>query len=126
MPSRRAFTLVELLIVIVIIGILAAVSIPKFSHTKDVAYTGQLKSDLRNLVTAEESYFNQNGVYASDPAALVPAFSPSPGVTLTIVQASGSGWSATAVNTHASVTCAVFFGVTAVAPATTDGQVACQ
>ena len=45
---RRAFTLIELLIVVVIIGILAAIAIPKFSNTKEKAYVAQMKSDLRN------------------------------------------------------------------------------
>ena len=41
----------------VIIGILAAIAIPKFANTKEKAYIASMKSDLRNLVTAEEAYF---------------------------------------------------------------------
>src|SRR6202162_3429896 len=55
--SNRGFTLIELLIVVVIIGILAAIAIPKFGSTKEKAYIASMKADLRNLVTAEESYF---------------------------------------------------------------------
>ena len=54
--NRKGFTLIELLIVVVIIGILAAIAIPKFANTKQQAYLATLKSDLRNLVTAEEAY----------------------------------------------------------------------
>src|SRR5881227_3706989 len=52
--NRKGFTLIELLIVVVIIGILAAIAIPKFANTKSKAYVTAMKSDLRNLVTAEE------------------------------------------------------------------------
>src|SRR5438094_6898953 len=55
--NRKGFTLIELLIVVVIIGILAAIAIPKFANTKAKAYIASMKSDLRNLVTAEEAYF---------------------------------------------------------------------
>ena len=50
--NKKGFTLIELLIVVVIIGILAAIAIPKFANTKEKAYVASMKSDLRNLVTA--------------------------------------------------------------------------
>jgi type IV pilus assembly protein PilA len=60
---RKGFTLIELLIVVVIIGILAAIAIPKFANTKQKAYITAMKSDLRNLVTAEEAYFADSSKY---------------------------------------------------------------
>jgi len=54
--SRNGFTLIELLIVVVIIGLLATIAIPKFANTKEKAYIGAMKSDLRNLATAEEAF----------------------------------------------------------------------
>jgi prepilin-type N-terminal cleavage/methylation domain-containing protein len=54
--NNKGFTLIELLIVVVIIGILAAIAIPKFAKTKEKAYLASMKSDLRNMATYEESY----------------------------------------------------------------------
>jgi len=68
--NRKGFTLIELLIVVVIIGILAAIALPKFANTKEKAYLASMKSDLRNLVTAEEAYFADSVKYVA-PATLV-------------------------------------------------------
>jgi len=53
--THKGFTLIELLIVVVIIGILAAIAIPKFANPKEKAYLASMKTDVRNLVTAEEA-----------------------------------------------------------------------
>src|SRR5437867_6929330 len=66
--NRKGFTLIELLIVVVIIGILAAIAIPKFANTKAKAYVASMKSDLRNLVTAEEAYFADSVKYSASVA----------------------------------------------------------
>nr|MDP2496350.1 prepilin-type N-terminal cleavage/methylation domain-containing protein [Candidatus Palauibacterales bacterium] len=57
------FTLIELLIVVVIIGILAAIAIPQFSSTKESAYDASAKADLRNLMTSQEAYFSRASTY---------------------------------------------------------------
>ena len=125
--SRRGFTLIELLIVVVIIGLLASIAIPKFSNTKEKAYVGAMKSDLRNLATAEEAFFYDSSKYTTS-FALMNNFTPSTGVTLTVTQATGSGWSATTTSQFApGRQCALFSGsASAVAPATVEGRIACQ
>ena len=126
MRNTRGFTLIELLIVVVIIGILAAIAIPKFATTKNKAYVAAMKSDLRNLVTAEEGYFADNVTYTTSTTGA--NFTPSAGVTLTIGVATGTGWSATAKHTAlAATTCAIFMGnAAAVAPATNEGEPKCS
>ena len=94
--DRKGFTLIELLIVVVIIGILAAIAIPKFANTKQQAYLATLKSDLRNLVTAEEAYFADFTTYTTSLATT--QFDASQGVTYNVSNASGTGWEATATH----------------------------
>jgi prepilin-type N-terminal cleavage/methylation domain-containing protein len=124
--NRRAFTLIELLIVVVIIGILAAMAIPKFQSTKGKAYFAGMRSDLHNLTTAEEAYFYDHAAYTNDLTAL--SFTPSKGDVVTIVEATASGWAATSQNPESYPHfCALFLGTAAaVAPATSAGVVACQ
>ena len=105
MQNRKGFTLIELLIVVVIIGILAAIAIPKFASTKEKAYLAAMKSDLRNAATAQEGYFADNQTYLSGAAANHPrrprplvalgSFVPSSGVKITFFGTAGTGWSAT-------------------------------
>ncbi len=125
-PFRRGFTLIELLIVVVIIGVLAAIAIPKFASTKGKAYFAGMKSDLHNLTTSEESFFYDHAVYSLSIDSL--QMSTSHGDVVTIVEASPVGWSATATNPESYPHfCAMFMGsAAAIAPATAAGVVACQ
>jgi type IV pilus assembly protein PilA len=96
--KRKGFTLIELLIVVVIIGILAAIAIPKFANTKGKAYKAAMKGDLRNLATAQEGYAADNaGAYSTSLTDL--NFTPSTGVTVTVGYAGANGWVAEATHT---------------------------
>src|SRR5690348_11430580 len=86
--NRKGFTLIELLIVVVIIGILAAIAIPKFANTKEKAYIASMKSDLRNLVTAEEAYFADSVKYTSN---LGTNFAVTTGNVLGTITVTGDG-----------------------------------
>src|SRR5690349_11982096 len=109
--NRKGFTLIELLIVVVIIGILAAIAIPKFANTKDKAYVAAMKSDLRNLATYEEQYAADNqGAYFSGTATStspVQGFTPSQNVTITATTLAGPppSWTATATHSQSAKTC---------------------
>ena len=124
--NRRGFTLIELLIVVVIIGLLAAIAIPKFASTKGKAYYASMRSDLQNLTTAQESYYYDHNFYTMSTDSL--KMSISSGVTITMIEATPSGWSATSTHQLAYPhVCAMFMGSAApVAPATMAGVVACN
>ena len=115
--TRKGFTLIELLIVVVIIGILAAIAIPKFANTKEKAYLAAMKSDLRNMATYEEQYAaDQAGAYFSGTAttaAPLQGFSPSQNVTVIITAVAGPppSWSATASHTQTAKVCDMTNGV---------------
>ena len=94
--TRKGFTLIELLIVVVIIGILAAIAIPKFANTKSKAYVTAMKSDLRNLVSAEESFFSDSAKYTTNLTSL--NFKASTGVTAPSIVTYPGAWVAT--NSH--------------------------
>lgn len=128
-PRRSAFTLIEILIVLVVIGILAAIAIPKYSHARERSYLAAVQSDLVNLATQQEVYHSDHQTYASTMSELTD-YLPTSGVTVTINEASGTGWAATAV--HAALAgkqCGIFVGDASVAnasPATLPGTVTCQ
>jgi type IV pilus assembly protein PilA len=84
MNDERGFTLIELLVVILIIGILAAIAIPSFLSQKDKAGDAAAKSFVRNMQTAQETYYTDNNAYADTLARLQtiePALNDTPGST---------------------------------------------
>lgn len=68
MRRRNGFTIVELLAVITILGILASIGLPRYAYLKNRAYVATMTSDLRNLMTAQESFYAANDDYAGSIA----------------------------------------------------------
>jgi prepilin-type N-terminal cleavage/methylation domain-containing protein len=109
MRDRDSFTLIELLIVVVIIGILASIAIPKFSSTREKAYFAAMKSDLTNLASQQEIYYSDTYEYTNVVVSL--GHVSSSGVNSTIIGGT-DGWSATATHAALAATdgCAIYYG----------------
>ncbi|HWA57097.1 MAG TPA: prepilin-type N-terminal cleavage/methylation domain-containing protein [Gemmatimonadales bacterium] len=121
--SNKGFTLIELLIVVVIIGILAAIAIPKFANTKEKAVLTSMKTDLRNIVTAQEAFYFDNSDYAggvtAGPQINAPggagriSFVPSSGNVLVFSNVTNTGYTVTVTNPiliGGVTTCGVYIG----------------
>jgi prepilin-type N-terminal cleavage/methylation domain-containing protein len=126
MSNRKGFTLIELLIVVVIIGILAAIAIPKFAATKDKAKLASVKTDLRNMETAQEAYFSDNNTYGTFAQLQTASnFTLSAGNAVTAEAATAAGYSMTITNSSISGTpnsCQVTVGSGGVG---VDGVITC-
>ena len=130
MRDNKGFTLIELLIVVVIIGILAAIAIPKFSATREKAYFAAMKSDLKNLASQQEIYYSDTYEYTTTVLSL--GFVTSDGVTV-VIAAATNGWSASAVHAALAGTegCGIYYGDGGSAPTvgtatpTSQGEMAC-
>jgi prepilin-type N-terminal cleavage/methylation domain-containing protein len=103
--GRTGFTLIELLIVLVVIGLLAALAIPKFQETKRVAQLADMKAALRKTALDMELRFADQGTYSVSDcppdmacAAALPDEAERTGVSVTVDMADGIGWRARAIS----------------------------
>ena len=102
--DRKGFTLIELLVVVLIIGILAAITIARFSGSKEQTIVSAMKADLRNYASAQESYYATNGTYA-DITGNTSYYRASAGNTVLSAVADGTHWEATVTNVATARTC---------------------
>lgn len=124
--GRSGFTIVELLVVILIIGILVSIAIPRYSSTRDRALLASVRADVRNAETSEEAYFVDAGHYASlTELQTYTNYNTAPG-NVVAVTAATSGYTIAANNPAISAgitSCQVQVG--AGATPTVDSQIIC-
>ena len=124
--NNSGFTLIELLTVVLIIGLLAVIALPKFVRTRERAYLSAMQSDLRNLAAAEENYFSEYLTYTTDFNTL--EFNKTLQVSVSIPVATDQGWRATATHAGAPTrTCELYYGAAGGATvAQLEGSVDCN
>jgi prepilin-type N-terminal cleavage/methylation domain-containing protein len=126
--DRAGLTLIEALIVLVVLGILAAIVIPRYASVRDRAYVATVAADLRHLAGRQEVHMAHSYAYSTDVDSL--DFVPTEAVEITINEASDQGWSAT--GQHAAITqrrCGLYVGNADPAgggPASQPGAIACD
>jgi type IV pilus assembly protein PilA len=108
-PSRKGFTLIELIVVILVLGILSAIAIARFVGLKERAYEASMKADLRNFALYEQNYQmdSQGGYFAGNGVA--QGFVSTPGVTVTATADPGPppSWHAIATHDKTAITCSI-------------------
>jgi type IV pilus assembly protein PilA len=120
--NRNGFTLIEIVIVCVVLGILAAIAIPRYSGAKEKAQVAAMKADLHNVAVLEEQYASDpvnHGQYFSGTATAdtpLNGFTPTPGVTVTLTAFNTPGtqfadWAAVVKHSESSESCEMKTGV---------------
>lgn len=106
---RKGYTLIELIIVLLVLGILSAIAIAKFVNVKESAYIASMKADLRNFALYEQNYLmdSQGSYFAGDGTA--QGFKRTPGVTISATVDPGPppSWQAIATHDKTDKTCSI-------------------
>ncbi|HET7550601.1 MAG TPA: prepilin-type N-terminal cleavage/methylation domain-containing protein [Gemmatimonadaceae bacterium] len=111
---RSAFSLIELLAVLVAVGVLVGLALPRFRAYRQKAHVATMVRDLRKLASAEENFWNAVKRYTADTLALDLTLSP--GTILTLRSADSTGWSARVSRAGDPTVCSIFYGSAPILP----------
>lgn len=100
MSRRRGFTFIELLVVMVLLGALSSMAVPRFREFKERGFIATMQSDLGNLRIAQELYWSEHQRYATDTSALELRVTSHVAISITSQDVDG-GY--TAIATHSGV-----------------------
>lgn len=99
--SESGFTLIEILVVILIIGILSAIAIPVFLNQRKAANESAIRSDLRNLAIAVEDHFKDNPNDITVEFSDIPDYRPSKAVVIAL-RGNANTWCAVATHPNSN------------------------
>jgi prepilin-type N-terminal cleavage/methylation domain-containing protein len=123
--SRVGFTLIEILVVLLVMGILAGLAYARLQSSKDKAVVAGMTSDLHAIAEEQEAYYIQKRFYSPTIDSLNA--NPSPGNVIVIVDGTASGWSGSVSNPNVVKQCYIFVGTAApIGSATNDGVINCS
>ena len=106
---KKGFTLIEVLVVMVVLGILSGIAIARYLETKEAAYVASMKADLRNFALYEQNYLmDSQGSYFSGNGS-AQGFVATPGVTIAATADAGPPptWHAVASHNKTAKTCSI-------------------
>ena len=124
--NEQGFTLLELIVVTVILGLLAALAIQGYGKIKERTYVTAMKADLRNLLTAEVVFSTDSLRFTTVIGSGGLTYQLTTGNTTPSIVLTGDGFTAQIGNTNTPRTCVIFMGSTPIAPAVNEGEPACR
>lgn len=121
----RGFTIIEMLVVLVVLGVLATLGFARLQSSKDKATIASMNSDLRAVAEEQEAFYFDHRFYSPTADSLNPNYTI--GNLVTIHEATASGWSGSVSNPKVTRVCYVVVGnAAAVGSAVNDGVISCS